>query len=675
MAYLSSAMYFIGMADSFDVEVLRVRRGWKIFARGVPEVEVEVGRIGEVESAARAAIAASRGTAPEEVAVQICCIYASGAGDVAAAVEQAHQLRAAADRMDTQAALCVAELAKKLSTANIPVRDIGELLRLSPQRISQIVNAPLDGAEPDTSLWAARARWDWGSHLSEVQLARISGMNVSAFAALWDAGPGSRYPLMAEPRNWPASDTFRFIMNHLPARTGLIPRLFPRVPDPRPAAFVSAERATVPGIGDFAVHVWRPGDDAGDIAVAYASWDADMHLGKSEEASAYILKRLDGVSAVAVWNGEARSVRVYRPGIDEHPELTNANQPLLAVAEHDPIYLEDPAGSLTPNVSRYWWTDLANLLRVDVPWWPRNLADVGSILAWRPGDKLQSIVPRSAKADPQAITAMASVAAPEPVRAALDTLARLCLHRVADDQGEDYQVRPGLIAAAISAVDPRGPEPKLGVTEQAAILHHRTTRAQCEAMLAATGHLDFMPVLTEPINLHKSQAGELARSWINRLVEAPADRHDEAGYWWLQGAIRDDDGEPIRWLMDPASPNTWILETAAGKLYSTVGTRTPRATGILTAAEIYPGAAFFADSAGMVWPIPDTGFSYYATGYRGSGPQRLTETINQLLKDARADVHEPDGFDPQSGLYKLFSTRKAPYRVPEKLLVPSGGND
>lgn len=656
------------MANPFEVEVLRAHRGWKVFVAGVPDIEVEVGRIADAESAARTAIAAFHGTAPEEVTVQISSIHAGRAGDVAAAVEQVHQLRAAADSMDAQAGLRVAELAKKLAAATIPVRDIGELLRLSPQRVSQIVNTPPAGEEPDTALWPARARWEWGAHLSNAQLEQISGMEVGAFEALWDGGEGTRYPLLEEPRRWPAPETFRFIFKHLPTRAGLIPRLFPRIPDPHPAAFVSAQRVAVPGIGDFAVHIWRPGDAAGDIAVAYASWDAELHPGKPEEAAASILKRLHQVTAVAIWNGEARSVQLYRPGVDEHPDLTSANQPLVAVAERDPIYLEDPAGALTPNVSRYWWTDLANLLRVDVPWWPRSLADVGSILAWRPGDRLQSIVPRSAYRDPQAITAMAGVADPGLVRDGLDTLARLCLHRLADDQGEYYQVRPGLIVAAISAVDPREPEPKLGVIEQAAILHHRTTRAQCEAMFAAAGHWDFMPVLTEPINLHKSQAGELARRWIGRLVEAPADRHDEAGYWWLYGAI-DSDDEPIRWLIDPASPNIWILETAAGMLYLTVGTRTPQATGVLTAAEILPAAAFFADSNAMVWPIPDTGFSYYDTGYRGSGPQRLTETITQLLKDARADVHEPDGFDPQCGLHKLFSTRKAPYSVPEKLLA------
>lgn len=656
-------------AETVDIVIERTGRTWTVTSPGTPGIAAQVRRIDEAGPAARQQLAALHQVDPDTVSVHISQIVVPQYGDIAGEVRELANLRASAEALEAKAAARTATFAKQLTAVDIPVRDIGELLDLSPQRVSQISNA-----EPterfDVTVWMERSRWVRPSGLSDEQLAAVTGLPIeeaerrSAASGAAISANGVGFPQPDSPvigrRVWPAMQAFTYVLAHLPHRQHAIPRLFPRIPDPGPAVFTASLAASVAGLGDFAVHLWRPGDGGSLVAMAYADRHADTS--QPARAAANILEQLDtAVGAVAIFNGESTAVRLGR-------QLTHHEQPCLMVAERPDVqYYPDPLGPLgEQNVSRYWWTDLVNLLRVDLPWWPTHLEEIGAMLAWRPWSPLQTIVPQSPHVDPRVITGLATVGDPDDVRHALERQAGLCLYRLASGSiSADYQVSPGLALAAVSAVDPRGAEPRLTVDEKSAILHHRTTQHACDAMLRTMGPWDLMPVFTVGIELDPETSGPLARTWASRLVDVAEDRRDEVGFRRLRGYLG---AEPVRWMTDPAAPHSWVLQHADGRLFASVGTHTPNAVGTLSSAEIDRAAAFFADSAGTVWPIPDTGFSYYATGYEGSGPQRLTETIIKLLRDARDDVHQPAGFDSRLGLYTLFSTKKAPYAVPVELL-------
>jgi hypothetical protein len=669
MDYVGVVSSFSDNVEAVDIVIERTSRTWTVSSPGRPGIAGRVRRIDEAQTVARQQLAAIEGADPDTVTVHISQIVVPKYGDIAGQVRELAQLRVAAEALETKAAARTTAFVKQLTGLDIPVRDIGELLDLSPQRVSQLSNA-----EPterfDVTMWLERSRWVQPGGLNDKELTAVTGLPIEEAERLAAADEAAvsdhsvRFPQPHSPvpgrRVWPAIQTFTYVFAHLPHRQHTVPRLFPRIPDPAPGVFTESVAASVAGMGDFAVHLWRPGDGGPLVAMAYA--DRYAHTSDPSRAVVTILDQLDTtVAAVALFSGESTSVTVG-------PQLTRQEQPCLMVAERPDVqYYPDPLGPLgEQNVSRYEWTDLVNLLRVDLPWWPTHLEELGAMLAWRPWAPLQTIVPQSLYADPRTITGLASVGDPEDVRQALERQAGLCLYRLASAAASaDYQVSPGLVLAAVSAVDSRGAEPRLTVEEKCAILHHRTTQQACDAMLRSMGQWDFMPVFTFGIKLNPQTAGRLARTWMSRLVDVPEDRRDEIGFRRLRGYLGE---EPVRWMTDPAAPHSWVLQHADGRLFASVGTHTPNAVGTLTSAEIDSDAAFFTDSSGTVWPLPDTGFSYYNTGYEGGGPQRLTETIIKLLRDARDDVHQPAGFDSTLGLYTLFSSKKAPYAVPAKLL-------
>lgn len=651
---------------SADLTVERVARGWKVTTSMPIDLEVRVSRVAEAQSAARTEIASMFGIGPAAVGVQITQIVVPEFGDVSPAIHEIVRLRVAAEELEGRASDRIATFAKQMASVDFPMRDIGDLVGISHQRVSQLANA-----EPteriDVNTWVERSRWPQNEVLTDAEVATLTGLPVAdaveALAQRYESVspvPGGRY--------WPAASVFEFVFSSLPERIAAVPRLFPRVPDPAPAVFEAAVAVSVADVGDFAVHVWRPGDGGPLVAMAYP--DRHVQMANSDQVIAAILEQLGPqVSAAAICNGEATSVSRARPGQNPAVERTDDLQPCLMVAERTTEYFPHALGPFgAQNVSRYWWTDLVNLLRVDLPWWPSHLEELGAMLAWRPWSEPQVIIPQGTGVDPRVITGLASIGDSLDVREALEKQAQLCLYRLARSSvSELYGVTPGLVVAAVSAIDPHAAEPQLSVHEKSQILHHRCSQQAAAALFQAVGQWDFLPVLTYGINVDPQEAGPLARQWASRLVDVREDRRDEAGYWRLTGYLGD--ARAVRWMTDPAAPDSWVIEDADGRLFATVGTRTPNAVGKLAALEIGSDSAFFADSNGTAWPLPDTGFTYYKTGYRGGGPHRLVETIIKLLRDARDDVHEPAGFDSSLRLYELVCTTEAPFEVPEELLL------
>ncbi|MDV3133339.1 helix-turn-helix domain-containing protein [Mycobacterium sp. 29Ha] len=455
-----------------------------------------------------------------------------------------------------------------------------------------------------------------------------------------------------------SEQVFRYILERRRKARDVVPRLFPRTAEPPPAQFVHAQRARVPKVGNFAVHTWQPADNGALIAVAYPDGENTMNIHDVEETAAELLKCVPPkIEAVAVPNGETTSPPLSAGG-------ERREEPTVVVVERNRVYRGDPVRC---GGARYKWSDLANLLRVDIPWWSPLLRDLDIMLSWQPGAPVVPLAPYAPEVDTGHITALAGANHSAAVRDALDKLASRVLARLNGRTLHDRNcLTPGLIQAAISTVDITQPEPVLTADEAATILHHRAPEHAARHALRVAGHWAFMPVLTHVIRINRTSATSMAIRWVQRLVDVAEDRHSELGFWFVRGYLGRG-ALPVRWLTDPDNENTWIIQGDNGIVYAGVGTSTPGARGQLLDAEINDEAAFFRDGARHIWPLPDTGFDYYRTGYEGSGPQRLAETLATLLRDATADVHKPELDDESQAqfeaLYRLVSEREAPITI------------
>lgn len=451
---------------------------------------------------------------------------------------------------------------------------------------------------------------------------------------------------------------FRYIVEHRPKATTAVPRLFPLIVDPDPARFLGAHRVGLPNVGHFAVHTWQPADAGPPIAIAYPDRENHMNTSDTARTAVDLLKLLPHeIAALAVPNGEA-SPSITGPGKTE-------DQPTIVVLERHPAYRPHPSGQGT---SYYRWADLANLLRVDIPWWSQLVRDLDAMLAWQPGAPIAQITPYAPEVDTGHITALATPKTAPEVRDALNKLANRVLSRLNGGAGDDgMRLTPGLVHAAISTIDPAQPTPALTVDEAAAILHHRTHEHMARHALRVADHLAFRPLLTYVMKINRVTATSAARQWISRLTDVDHTRRTELGFWfannYLPSRIR-----PTRWLTDPDNPHTWIIQGDDANIYAGVGTNTPGAQGELRGAEIDDEAAFYWDTAHHIWPLPDTGYDYYRTGYHGGGPQRLAETLTTLADNAAADAYTPpvltsDNITLYNALYQLVTERRAPLTI------------
>lgn len=123
----------------FKAEVTRDGRWWMI---SFPELEgvTQARRISEIAQMAREYAAITTDTPISEVKVDIASITVPEVGDVAHRATEIKSTRRHALHIEAQAAAQTVEYAKAMAAAGIPVRDIGELLELSPQRVSQITS-------------------------------------------------------------------------------------------------------------------------------------------------------------------------------------------------------------------------------------------------------------------------------------------------------------------------------------------------------------------------------------------------------------------------------------------------------------------------------------------------------------------------------------------------------
>jgi hypothetical protein len=124
----------------YKVEITRDGRWWMVH---IPEIEglTQARRIGEAEQMAREFIALETSTPISEVTVTIATITVQGLGDIQEPAADVRDLRDAARKAEAAVVDATKRYAKRATRAGIPVRDIAELLDVSPQRVSQIANA------------------------------------------------------------------------------------------------------------------------------------------------------------------------------------------------------------------------------------------------------------------------------------------------------------------------------------------------------------------------------------------------------------------------------------------------------------------------------------------------------------------------------------------------------
>lgn len=138
------------MKTTYEAHAHREGAWWAIAVPAVEGVFSQARRIDQVEAMARDAVAGILDIDPESfdvaVIVRMPPEWEAAAAEVSAA-------RAAAEAAEAVAGAKAREVARRLHDAGLPVRDVGKVLGVSAQRISQLLNPrPLAVPPPSDAL-------------------------------------------------------------------------------------------------------------------------------------------------------------------------------------------------------------------------------------------------------------------------------------------------------------------------------------------------------------------------------------------------------------------------------------------------------------------------------------------------------------------------------------------
>lgn len=497
--------------------------------------------------------------------------------------------------------------------------------------------------------------------------ADLLGVSTAAFHKLTTRDARFPQPMVSgRPNLWSLDQAYQYVKNRRPKRAAQIPRIYHDGNGLQPATWITAERhAPYAAHGNpepWIVHIWQPADDRGPVAVAYGD------AGNSARAAMWaprLLALLESVAAVAVVSEEMHPL----PG-SVTPRGWQAD---LVVADRRP-----GAGPAGVAVERYGWFDLANLLRVNLPWWPAGLRRLDDIQAWRPGAAPQSVRPSDAIYDPNILNQLLAEAADadeaarcRPVVDIINARLEAAIYDAPAHPDVPGGVeRPGLFQAAYPRdPNPTPPEPPT-LGELYPLMNLRVpseaARKRAVDLLSHRDEVRSMVGITVRIS---EKCGPLAQEWISRLE--PCDDPQSIGAMFARRTFPDEQRtRPCQWLYDPRADFGWIARSSDGEYHATVGTHMP-ATGRLTEFEVEAGwhAAFYRAS-GTVWPMPLGGSGYYTCGYHGTGPDNLIAAVNYL--HMAADATLPNSSDTRGApeaLKQLVHTREAPLTVTEVQLA------
>lgn len=129
------------MTTNYKVEVQRDGKWWMIH---VPDIDglTQARRLSEVNDMARSLIAISTDTKLEDVAVEIIAIRMESGQirELLGLTEDIQNRRTQLRQLEEELLRDSREFAYYLHAEGVPVRDIGELLGVTPQRVSQLLN-------------------------------------------------------------------------------------------------------------------------------------------------------------------------------------------------------------------------------------------------------------------------------------------------------------------------------------------------------------------------------------------------------------------------------------------------------------------------------------------------------------------------------------------------------
>jgi predicted RNase H-like HicB family nuclease len=128
------------MKREYKIDVIREGRWWMVH---IPEIDglTQARRLSEAEDMARDYIALHLGVARDRVKVDTASVRLSQSWELLADAREVKNFRATARDAERKATDATREYAQQLTASGVPVRDIADLLDISPQRVSQLANS------------------------------------------------------------------------------------------------------------------------------------------------------------------------------------------------------------------------------------------------------------------------------------------------------------------------------------------------------------------------------------------------------------------------------------------------------------------------------------------------------------------------------------------------------
>lgn len=501
-----------------------------------------------------------------------------------------------------------------------------------------------------TQIWAARSRW----HHPYTDIERVAELfEVRADSIRrYLADPNHPFPQAADRvgarKLWALSPLYRYIDTCRPQLRSRIPRLCPLTDSLGPATFMGSTSFTPERMGwAYALHAWQPADGRGLVAVAYPEY---LSHAASKVEIEQVAERFPNLTAIAFVTGTSTNVA--------HP-WSQERQPEIYVYDrgYTGPFLRDDYGRASFG---YGWFDLANLLRVDLPWFSSGLTDIEAIERWRPGAPVMRLTPGIGGKQfyaPNITEFGSSVLRTAEETALVNRVARHANQWIAQwneytEDGHDEQPNcPGLAQAAVAAID--DPGPPLSTADVTTVLHMRGPNHEAAARAQRAGWVAELwnPVIVDCSSLTVDQLGELGASWHARLKALPDAAGLELGFALPYGRIQRWRPPPV-FLQDPQEPDMWIIQ-ANNEIQITQPAAMRHAVGRLQRVELNSSfmGGFFVDDAGVSWPLPARNRHKYGIGSDSPRASELASTLSKLITDAAAPVAESGS--PGSEVHRL----------------------
>ncbi|MFC7788094.1 hypothetical protein ACU045_03840 [Microbacterium sp. MAHUQ-60] len=125
---------------AYEATVVREGKWWMV---SIPSIDglTQARRLSEATEMAREYIAASKDVPLESVTIDLEFAPIAGIDDIADKITSITEARKRAAELEEAASRQATELARSLTAADIPVRDIGAMLGVSHQRAHQLISS------------------------------------------------------------------------------------------------------------------------------------------------------------------------------------------------------------------------------------------------------------------------------------------------------------------------------------------------------------------------------------------------------------------------------------------------------------------------------------------------------------------------------------------------------